>query len=447
MRKIKTLTAALAVTTAMAVLLAGCSSTSRKVTGKEDSGSGRQAASDKENDNNSGGQSKTVIPSSSVEQLSASDKDKDATYDEADAEKIVLSDNSGQVKINSEGTYLVSGSSSDSQLVIDVGEEEDVHLILRDVNITSKTSAPIYIISADEVYITLEGSNTLANGGSFEAIDENDIDSVIYSKDDLTINGSGSLNITSPAGHGIVCKDDLVITGGSYQIDAKEDGINTNDSILVTSGTFMISVKDDAIHTDGLLQIDGGSYEITAAEGIEGTYVLINDGDITIEASDDGINAGQKSDAYTPTIEINGGSIKITMGQGDTDGIDSNGNLYINGGTVDITGQSPCDYDGEGVINGGKVIINGSEVTELPNQTFGPGGMGGFPSDMNGGPQGGFPGGDNDMQGNFSGDKPDGFPGDMPDGFPGDPPDGFDGNKPADRNGIPDSQSDDVASL
>ena len=99
-----------------------------------------------------------------------------------------------------------------------------------------------------------------------------------------------------------------------------------------------------------------------------------------MHASDDGINAGQKSDAYTPTIEINGGNIKIPMGQGDTDGIDSNGNLVINGGTIDITGQSACDYDGTAQFNGGTLIINGVQTDTLPNQMMG-GGRGG----MNGG--------------------------------------------------------------
>ena len=88
-----------------------------------------------------------------------------------------------------------------------------------------------------------------------------------------------------------------------------------------------------------------------------------------------GINAGQKSNAYTATIEINGGYITINMGQGDTDAIDSNGNIYINGGTIDITAQSGFDYDGTADLNGGTVIINGTQVDSITNQMFG--GMGG----------------------------------------------------------------------
>ena len=209
------------------------------------------------------------------------------------------------------------------------------------------------------------------------------------------------------------------MTGGTYTISAKEDGINTNDSALFTEGVYTIDCKDDAIHTDGMLEFEGGTYTINAAEGLEGTYVMINDGDFTISASDDGINAGQKSDAYYPTVEINGGYVRITMASGDTDGIDANGNLYINGGTVDVTAQFPFDYDNEGKLNGGTVIVNGEEVSELSNQTFGPGG-----------PGGGFQGGPGGNGGNGGQDFPGDWDGQMPDGMT--PPEDWDGMTPPD---------------
>ncbi|MBO4928708.1 MAG: carbohydrate-binding domain-containing protein [Clostridiales bacterium] len=359
--------------------------------------------------------------SGNVELLKLTEKDQDITYDEGSAQKIELSENIGKINITKEGTYIVTGSTNNGMIIINVSSEEDVHLILRDCSINSETSAAIYVISADEVYITLEGENTLSNGGSFVAIDSNDIDSVIYAKDDLTMNGNGSVTITSPAGHGIVCKDDLVMTGGTYTITAKEDGINTNDSALFTAGTFTIDCKDDAIHTDGMLEFEGGVYTIDAAEGLEGTYVLVNDGDFTIDASDDGINAGQKSDAYYPTVEINGGYVRITMAQGDTDGIDANGNLYINGGTVEVNAQFPFDYDNVGQLNGGTVIVNGEEVTELSNQTFGGpgGGPGGFGGPGSGGQR--SPGGQGGPGGDFN---PEDFQdGQFPEGMT--PPEGF----------------------
>ena len=369
--------------------------------------------------------------SSSVEELSVTDKDLVTDYDESEAEEIKLTESTGTVKITEAGTYIITGSTSDGMIIVEVSEEDDVQLVLRDASLTSETSAAIYVISADEVYITLEGENYLANGGSFEAIDENDIDAVIYSKDDLTINGSGSLEINSPSGHGIVCKDDLVIASGVYEITASEDGINTNESLAIVDCDMTINAGDDALHTDGMLQIDGGTFDITAAEGIEGTYILINDGTVVIAASDDGINAAQKSDAYTPTVEINGGSITITMGQGDTDGIDSNGNIIINGGTVDITGQFTFDYDGTAELNGGTLIINGEEVDTIPNQFMG-GGPGG--GQMQGGPQ--MNGDSNFDPASFGdGDFPEPPNGEMPDGemqngeMPSMPEGGFPGGR------------------
>lgn len=355
--------------------------------------------------------------------LKISDKDNETTYNEAESKLIDLSSATGPVKITEAGTYIVTGKTDDGMIIVDGdGESDDVHLILRDAVINSSSSAAVYVLSADEVYITLEGNNILSNGGKYEAIDENDIDSVIYSKDDLTINGSGSLTIDATVGHAIVCKDDMVITGGTYDLTAETDVINTNDSLAITGGTFNIKAGDDAIHTDGILQIDNGTFDITAAEGLEGTYITINDGTFTINASDDGINAAQKVEDYLATLVINGGNIKITMGQGDTDGIDSNGDIYINGGTIDITGQSTIDYDGTAVKNGGTLILNGVTTDTLPNQV-----MGGRGGGMQGDPNG------NAGQGNMQepGNMPGSDQGNMPADIPGNMPEGFDpGNMP-----------------
>ena len=124
-----------------------------------------------------------------------------------------------------------------------------------------------------------------------------------------------------------------------------------------------------------MIEINGGTFDLTAGEGIEATYVKINDGTITINATDDGINAGNKSNDYNVTIEINGGDITIDMAQGDTDGIDSNGDLFINGGTLNINCNSPFDYDGKVEYNGGTLIVNGSKTNSITNQFGGTGQM------------------------------------------------------------------------
>lgn len=312
-------------------------------------------------------------------------------YNEDEAITIDLSDYSDVAKISEPGTYIITGELSDGSLIINSGEDDEIQLILRDVTITSDDSAPIYIKSASQVYITVEGENILENTGVFNPDGEEETDGVIYSKTDLMIGGSGTLAISSSA-KGIVCKDSLEISGGTYMIVAADDGINTNDMLTVSGGIFTIEAGDDGMHTDGYMGINGGTIDITAAEGLEATYIMINNGDINITATDDGINAAAKSYDYTPTVEINGGNITIVMGQGDTDGIDSNGNIIINGGTIDITGQSAYDYDGYAEYNGGTLIVNGEETDTIENQ---------FGGQMPGGQMGEMPGGNG-----FEGDKP-----------------------------------------
>lgn len=347
-----------------------------------------------------------------------SKRDLSGEYDLNEAAAITLSGNTAfssssavsvtgsVVTITEAGTYVISGELENGYVVIDASEEDKVQLVLDGAEINSGSFAAIYVSSADKVFITLaEGTeNSLTNGGSFIAIDENNVDAVIFSKDDLTFNGPGSLAVVSPAGHGISCKDELVIAGGTYEITALSHGIEANDSLAVSnasiaikagedgihvenedddtlgniyieSGSFSITCGDDGLHANTLIVIDGGEFDITAAEGIEATSITINDGDITISASDDGINAARKSSAYAPTVTINGGDINISMGQGDTDGIDSNGNIVMNGGTVTVTGNSSFDYDGTAEFGGGTIIVNGQELDHIPSQMMG--GMGG----------------------------------------------------------------------
>ena len=334
---------------------------------------------------------------------------------QADSNNVQVSDS--VVTITGAGTYILTGTLDNGCVIVDSAKEDKVQLVLSGVSIHSDSSAAIYVKQADKVFVTLaEGTvNTLSSGG-FSQIDENEVDAVIFSKDDLTLNGSGTLQIVSPAGHGIVCKDELKITGGMYAIQAAESAVKAKDSIaiadgsftlragadglhaensddetlgntLIAGGSFDIQAADDAVHANTLLQIDGGSFDITAAEGFEATYIRINDGSIRISATDDGINAARKSSAYTPTAEINGGEIAISMGAGDTDGVDSNGDLIISGGTISVTGNSAFDYDGAATYTGGTIIVNGQQVDSIPNQMMGSrGGM------MSGDMMGGNPG-------------------------------------------------------
>ena len=271
-------------------------------------------------------------------------------HNNSDSGTIVRSDTDSEIgsttlaegtnKITSGGTYTFTGSINNGKITVDA--TDPVKIILNNVSITNSEGAAIKCQEGSNVTIELVGKNTLTSTDKGTTSD--DPAGAISSDGDLIITGSGSATITS---------------------------------------------NGDGVHADGLVQIDGGTLGITALEGIEGTYVKINGGDISINASDDGINATSKSTAYSVRIEINGGNITINMGQGDTDAIDSNGDIYINGGTLNITAQSPFDYDGTAKYTGGTIIINGEQTTEITNQMMGemgggmmPGNRGQLPPDQ-----------------------------------------------------------------
>ena len=354
-----------------------------------------------------------------------SDRDLKQTADLSDAVYYDLSDNNN-ITITKEGVYVISGSATDATVIVDAGDNDKVQLVFNGATVKNSSAPAVYVKNADKVFVTtVEGTTTeLSVTGTFTADGDTNTDAVIFSKDDLVLNGLGTLTINS-SDNGISGKDDVKITGGTINITSTSDAIEANESIAVADGNLTIKSSKDALHaendednatgyvyicggtfnitatSDGIqattiAQIDGGNITASAAEAIEATYVQINGGTIKITASDDGINATSKSTAQSVKIEINGGDITVNMAQGDTDGLDSNGDLYINGGTIDITAQSPFDYDGQGQLNGGTVTVNGSQVTELTNQMMG-GGMGGGRGGMgadpnmngNGGPMGG----------------------------------------------------------
>ena len=321
----------------------------------------------------------------------------------------INAENNKTVTISEEGTYILTGTASEFTVKVDTDKQNKVQIVLDNANITNTSTPVIYVVSADKCFVTTAaGTSTLSVTGSFTADGDTNTDAVIYSKDDLVLNGKGTLVIDSSE-NGISGKDDIKITGGTYEITSNADSIEANDSIAVYVGTFTFNTSKDALHSenddddtvgwiyiqngsftinassDGIqaatvVQIDGGSYNITSSEGIEATYVQINGGDISITASDDGINASTKSKSMgTPVVEVNGGSITIVMGQGDTDAIDANGNIIVNGGTINITAQvSSFDYDGTAEYNGGTIITNGSQVDSIPQSMMGGGGMGGM---------------------------------------------------------------------
>ena len=403
-----------------------------------------------DSDKSTGGYSKasyTVNTNSVIDTTDMfSKRDLEQSADLTDAVSMKVSDEK-TLTITEAGIYVISGKAKNCTIKIEADNEAKVQLVLNDVDVENEDFPVIYAVSADKVFITsAEGSaNLLSVNNSFTSDGDTNTDAVIFSKDDIVLNGTGSLTINSACGNGISSKDDIKVTNGNYIITSAEDAVEANDSIAVCGGDFIIKTDKDGFHaendedsslgyiyiadgnfdinssSDGIqgttyVQIDGGTFDITSSEGIEATYVQINGGDITISASDDGINASRKSDICDVVVEFNGGNTTITMGQGDTDGVDANGSIYVNGGTINVNAQmSSFDYDVKAEFNGGTIIINGEEVSEIPQFMMG-GPMGGH------GGMGGFGGGRGNGSEDF-GTPPDGFT--PPDDFT--PPENFDG--------------------
>ena len=186
-----------------------------------------------------------------------SDRDWDASYDASEATTITLSDagstvlgagavvDGSTITITEAGTYVISGSLSDGRIVVDAADDAKVQIVLAGASVTSSSSAAVYAKAADKVFLTLaEGTqNALSASGSFaDTGDGNNVDGTVFSKADLTVNGSGSLSVTSSQGHGIVCKDDLAICGGSIDVTAAGHAIQGKDSVAVGAGTLTFSV-------------------------------------------------------------------------------------------------------------------------------------------------------------------------------------------------------------
>lgn len=310
--------------------------------------------------------------------------DLNADWDSDDATQIVLTGDGGSVKgngayindgdvhITSAGEYVLSGELTDGSVIIEAENSDKIWILLDGVSLHCDDSAAILVEQAEKVFITLASGtdNYVSSGAEYttEAVSAG-IDGTIYSRDDLTINGSGSLNVTADYKHAIVCNDDLVIVGGNMEIAAVQDGIHANDSARFADVNITINAGDDGITVSnddetGYVYMESGSISIpTCYEGIEAVDITIAGGMLDITPTDDGINANGRGG--NSVIRIDGGDITIINETGrDADGLDSNGDIYISGGNIFISvtsngGSSAIDHGSE---NGGVCKISGGTV-------------------------------------------------------------------------------------
>lgn len=372
--------------------------------------------------------------------------DYNGTWEKQDAVKITLNGDSATVRGNGAyfydnrlviaggGYYEVTGELTEGQIVVDAYSSSKVFIKLMGVNIYCPDDAALRVDQADKVFLTLmEGTiNNLESGEEYsdEALEEGS-KGVIFTHDDLTINGSGSLTITGSYQHGIDANDDLVITGGMLEVTAPTDAFHVNDAFKFTGADLTIHAGDDAIHADKSILVAGGSILIDECyEGLEALTIDMQDGSVEIYPSDDAFNAngGSESffggfqeggrDAFSNTevaeastetgakndmfsrgrevsenetlseasdeeecwVHISGGEVTIVNSNGrDADGIDSNGDIQITGGTVHVSlngdgSNNALDYGSEsgGIleINGGTVIAcGGSSMVESVSET------------------------------------------------------------------------------
>ena len=232
-------------------------------------------------------------------------------YDETSAVNIKLNKTSAEISgkgantdgsvvtITDEGVYVVSGELSNGRLVVDAGKKKDIRIILNGAKITCDDNAPLYIKQADKVIITLDenSENVLTDGASYlNDEDDSNVDGALFSRSDLTINGSGKLTVNANYKHGIVCKDDLVIAGGDYNLTAKSGGVYGKDSLRIKNGNFEINAGSNGIKS-------------TNSDENEKGYIYIKDGNFNITSETDGIES-------VDSLVIDGGEFNLKTGGG-----------------------------------------------------------------------------------------------------------------------------------
>lgn len=339
----------------------------------------------------------------SAKHAALSDRDMRGEWDAASAVHIALSGASatvdgtgaafqdGKLTISKAGTYVLSGALSGC-VVISAKKDDKVQLVLNGADVACSIGPALTVSKADKTFVTIAAGtiNTLSDAAVYsDQDDDGEPDACLFSKGDLTINGAGTLTVTGAYRHGIVSKDALIIHDTKLSVTANGDGLKSNDGTtvagngaltvtaardaletegdcIIETGAHVLNAGNDGIHADGGVYINGGTVDVqSSTEGLEGLAVCISGGDVSVVASDDGINAsgGDDKSGVVPgaIIAMLGGRLFVTASG---DGLDSNGDLLLAGGETNIsidmhTGNSPLDYNGGCELTGGALAATG----------------------------------------------------------------------------------------
>jgi hypothetical protein len=316
------------------------------------SGSGEKAVTAVEANQNSEVPSSIISVEYDHEDLDSSVSSSDMSYITLEGDSIIFEGmgatvNGTIITITSAGMYSISGTLDDGQIIVDTQDSEAVRLVLNGVDITCSTSAPIFVRNAEKTVITLaDGSeNDVTDGTSylFDDAGADEPNAAVFSKDDLTINGNGSLTVNANYNNGIASKDDLLITGGTITVKAVNDGLKGRDSIAVKDGITSIDAGGDGMQSNndedpekGYIYIEGGTFNITAgADGIQAeTNLMITGGSITIGSGGGSINSSNRGNEWGDRgLQTNINTSDSTIS---TKGIKAGVDLTITGGTFDI---------------------------------------------------------------------------------------------------------------
>ncbi|MCW4464982.1 carbohydrate-binding domain-containing protein [Glutamicibacter sp. MNS18] len=300
----------------------------------------------------------------------------------------------GTVTLSAAGTYRLSGGLSDGRIVVSATKEEVVRIILDGVSISNSSGPAVQVDEANEVLLYLQDgtTNTLNDATSYADTADEAANAAVYSKADLTIAGEGSLAVQGNYRDGIVSKDGLVLVSGSVTVTAADDGIKGKDYLAILGGTYTVNAAgdgikstndqdegrgwlhqyagalavaagDDGIKAENELTLSGGTATVTeSTEGIEAAAINLSGATVNVTAADDGINASADSSREV-LLNISAGSVTVTA---DGDGLDSNGEITISGGTTVVNGPTgggngALDADGGITVTGGLLLATGSD--------------------------------------------------------------------------------------